>query len=280
MTRACVALCALLCAGACAQQPIRVTITTDPVPAEVNLLVNPGFEGETGDDGLPAGWHMNTAAPQNFAFERAGDARTGEWCYRVATDSPAMSGYLQQNVAVEAGRQYRAWTWLRLAGGRYMMLLRGTVQPPGQAPHRFDERTDIISTRNHWLAPLYLNPEHLQGPSPDEWLLMPLDITAPAGLGAVQMWLGSYFRACEMHFDDAYFGPATCTLSLRVEADAPLRAVTVQDVTSGRPILQADDLGGETTWEHSAEAMPIADGYWVTVTTDEGEQRTFVLANQ
>jgi len=173
MRHTCIALTALLlCAVAFAQQPARVTIATDPLPSAVNMLINPGFEQGVGEDGAPVGWRINTAAPEDFVFApidgRGGAARTGEVCWRVHTDSPAMSGYLQQNVAVEDDVQYRAWTWLRLRGGRYMMLLRGLVEPPDGAAYRFDQRTDIISTKNHWLAPLYLNPEHLQGPPADE----------------------------------------------------------------------------------------------------------------
>ncbi|MBD3292225.1 MAG: hypothetical protein GF393_04830, partial [Armatimonadia bacterium] len=199
-----IASCLLLASGVVlAQQAVTVTITTDPVPAEVNMLTNPGFEDGVGDDGAPVGWEINTASPENFTFEPIVNARTGATCWRVYTGTPAMSGYIQQNVPVEDDTEYRAWTWLRLEGGRYMMLLRGYVNPPGEASYRFDERTDIRSTKNHWLAPLYLNPEHLQGPPPDEWILMPMTITAPTGLGTVQIWMGSYFTASEMHFDDA-----------------------------------------------------------------------------
>ncbi len=277
----CLALCLLLACGAgSAQQPVRVTITTDPVPAEVNMLTNPGFEGEIAEDGMPVGWQANTAAPESFTFERIGDARTGDWCCRVHTASPAMSGYIQQYVPVEADTQYRAWTWLRLEGGRYMMLIRGHVSPPGAAPWRFDERTDIISTRNHWLAPLYLDPEHLQGPPPDEWVLMPLDVTIPEGLATVALWLGSYFTASEMHFDDTYFGPASCTLSLSVESDSPIRDVRVRDVTMGPPVFRDDAPGGVTEYEAIAPDVPIAGGYEVTVVTDAGETTEFVVANQ
>ncbi len=268
------------CGISLAQQPVTVTITTDPVPAEVNMLTNPGFEEGVTDDGAPVGWRLNTASPGNFVFEPIGDARTGETCWRVHTDSPAMSGYIQQNVSVEDDTEYRAWTWLRLRGGRYMMLLRGLVQPPGAASYRFDERTDIISTKNHWLAPLYLKPEHLQGPPPDEWILMPMTITAPAGLGSVQVWMGSYFTASEMHFDDAYFGPARCELSLSAESDSPIRDVIVRDVTGGRPIFRDDSPGGVTEYETTVPEMLIADAYTVTVRTDAGEFSEFVVANQ
>ena len=275
------ALCLLLvCGVALAQQPVTVTITTDPVPADVNMLTNPGFEEGVGEDGAPVGWEINTAAPEAFAFEPIGDAWAGDSCWRCHTASPAMSGYIQQNVAVEDDTQYRAWTWLRLQGGRYMMLLRGLVEPPDAAAYRFDERTDIVSTKNHWLAPLYLNPDHLQGPPVDEWILMPMTITAPAGLGRVQVWMGSYFTASEMHFDDAYFGPATCTLTVSVDSDSPIRDVRVRDVTMGPPIFRDDAPGGVTEFEATAEDMPIAGGYLVTVVTDAGESTEFVVANQ
>ncbi|MFO8079110.1 MAG: hypothetical protein R6V07_02285, partial [Armatimonadota bacterium] len=162
----------------------------------------------------------------------------------------------------------------------YMMLLRGLVQPPGEAAYRFDERTDIISTKNHWLAPLYLNPEHLQGPPPDEWILMPLDMTAPEGLGTVLVWMGSYFTASEMHFDDAYFGPGRCTLSVSIESESPIRDVRVRDVTMGPPIFRDDTPGGVTEYEAAAPDVQIAGGYQVTVVTDAGESTEFVVANQ
>jgi hypothetical protein len=272
--------CLLICAVAPAREPVQVTITTDPVPAEVNMLTNPGFEAGVNERGAPAGWEINTASPDNFTFEPIGDARSGEVCWRLHADSPSMSGYIQQNVAVEDDTEYRAWTWLRLKGGRYMMLLRGHVTPPGAAAYRFDERTDIISTRNHWLAPLYLDPEHLQGPPPDEWILMPMTITAPAGLGTVQVWMGSYFTASEMHFDDAYFGPATCELSLRLESMFPIRDVRVRDVAAGPPIFRDDEPGGVTEYEATVSEMPIAAGYEVTVVTDAGESTQFVVANE
>ncbi|MEA3399607.1 MAG: hypothetical protein U9R79_00045 [Armatimonadota bacterium] len=270
----------ITCQAVLGQPQTEVTITTDPVPAEVNMLTNPGFEEGLGEEGAPVGWRINTAAPESFAFEPLGKARSGDVCWRVHTDSPAMSGYIQQNVHVEADTQYRAWTWLRLQGGRYMMLLRGRVRPPGEPPWRFDERTDIISTHNHWLAPLYLEPEHLQGPPPDEWILMPLDITVPDGLETVQVWLGSYFTASEMHFDDTYFGPATCTLSVRVHSDSPIRDVIVRDVAGGPAIYRDDEPGGETTWQVTVPDLPIADAYRVTVRTDAGEQQLLVLANR
>jgi len=281
MRALCITLSALVaCSVVFAQQPVRVTITTDPVPADVNMLTNPGFEDGVTEDGAPIGWQINTAAPEDFVFEPVGDARSGETCWRLHTDTPAMSGYIQQNVPVEDDTEYRAWTWLRLRGGRYMMLLRGLVQPPGEASYRFDKRTDIISTKNHWLAPLYLDPEHLQGPPPDEWILMPLDITAPAGLGTVQVWMGSYFTQSEMHFDDAYFGPAKCTLSLNIDSDAPIRDVRVRDVTMGPTIFRDDAPGGVTEYEATVADMPIAGGYIVTVVTDAGESTEFVVANE
>lgn len=274
-------LCALLaCAVALAQPAVTVTINTDPAPADVNMLRNPGFEEGVGQDGAPVGWQINTAAPESFIFEPIGDARTDEVCWRVHTDSPAMSGYIQQNVRVEDDTEYRAWTWLRLAGGRYMMLLRGLVQPPGAASYRFDERTEIISSKNHWLAPLYLNPEHLQGPPPDEWIFMPMTMTAPAGLGTVQVWLGSYFTASEMHFDDTFFGPARCTITLRIESDSPIRDVRLRDVTLGPPIFRDDAAGGVTVYERAIPEMLIADAYQVTVVTAAGEWTELVLANR
>ncbi|NLO08030.1 MAG: hypothetical protein GX131_19585 [candidate division WS1 bacterium] len=270
----------LICAAAYAQQAPVVTITTDPVPAAVNMLTNPGFEQGAGEDGAPVGWQINTAAPEDFTFEPIGNARTGEVAWRVNTDSPGMSGYIQQNVPVADDTEYRAWTWLRLQGGRYMMLLRGLVQPPDGAAYRFDQRTEIISTRNHWLAPLYLSPEHLQGPPPDEWILMPLTITAPAGLGTVQVWLGSYFTASEMHFDDTYFGPARCTVTLGIESESPIRDVILRDMTSGRPIFRDDAPGGVTTYQTTVPEAPIADAYYVVLQTAAGEHAELVLANQ
>jgi hypothetical protein len=274
------ALSALLACVIAPAQDLTVTITTDPVPAEVNMLTNPGFEEGVTEDGAPAGWQINTASPENFTFEPIGDARSGDAAWRVHTDSPAMSGYIQQNVAVEDDTEYRAWTWLRLQGGRYMMLLRGQVNPAGEASYRFDERTDIISTKNHWLAPLYLDPEHLQGPPPDEWILMPMTITAPVGLETVQVWMGSYFTRSEMHFDDAYFGPAPCTLSLSIRSDSPIRDVRVRDVAQGPPIFRDDDPGDATEYEAEVAEMPIAAGYEVTVVTDAGESTQFVVANE
>ena len=280
MRHICIAPTALLlCAVAFAQQPARIAIATDPLPSAVNMLINPGFEQGVGEDGAPVGWHINTASPEDFIFEPT-DARAGEASWRLNATSPAMSGYLQQNVAVEDDVRYRAWTWLRLRGGRYMMLLRGLVEPPDAAAYRFDERTDIVSTKNHWLAPLYLNPEHLQGPPADEWIFMPMTITAPAGLGSVQVWMGSYFTASEMHFDDAFFGPANCTVTLTIESDSPIRDVRLRDLTLGPAIFRDKAAGGVTTYERAIPDMLIADAYQVTVVTDAGEQTQLVLANQ
>ncbi|MFP4249904.1 MAG: hypothetical protein ACLFU7_09620, partial [Armatimonadota bacterium] len=110
-------LCLLLFSAVAVAQDVSVTITTDPVPAEVNMLTNPGFEEGVAEDGAPVGWEINTAAPEDFTFEpiggRGSTARSGETCWRVHTDSPAMSGYIQQNVRVEDDTEYRAWTWLR-----------------------------------------------------------------------------------------------------------------------------------------------------------------------
>lgn len=273
-------LIALAAAAGLAQPAVRVTITTDPVPSEVNLLRNPGFEDGVDETGAPIGWEINTAAPDDFTFEPIGDARSGEYCWRVNTDSPGMSGYIQQNVAVQDDTEYRAWTWLRLRGGRYMMLLRGLVQPPDAAPYRFDERTEIVSSKNHWLAPLYLNPQHLQGPPDDQWILMPMTITAPAGLGNVQVWIGSYFTASEMHFDDTYFGPARCTISLKVESDSPIREVRVRDLTLGPPIFRDSAVGALTSYQCEIPEMLLADAYQVSVVTAAGEWTELVQANQ
>jgi len=267
-------------AGALAQEPVaQIRITTDPVPAEVNLLKTPGFEQV--EDGFPVAWQQNTAGPEHFTYEVVGNARTGSSSFRLAADSGEFSGYVQQNVAIEPGREYRAWTWLRLAGGRYMMLIRGHITMPGEAATHFDERSELISTRNHWLAPLYLNPEHLQGPDPEEWVFRPQSFTAPEGLSAVQMWMGSYFRKAEMWFDDTYLGPGKCTLSLKVEAGQPLQQVWVRDVESGPAIYSSGKLEGNTkTHEAVLEDVPIADGYLVMFETREGRQQAWVLANQ
>ncbi len=268
-----------LCAAASAQEPVRVTITTDPVPADVNLLHNPGFE-EVGADGIPVYWEYNTAAPDHIAFERSGDAHSGENCWRVTSDSQAWSGYLQQPVALEPVKSYRAWTWLRLAGGRYMMLLRGSVNAAGQAPTHFDERSELISTRNHWMAPLYFDPAHLQGPPPDQWLLRPQDFTAPEGLTSIRVWLGSYFRVADMAFDDTYLGPATCTLTLRVEADRPLKMIRVNDLLRGPAVYQTDDLPADTMLhEVVVEDARIAAGYRVFYDLGDGPVEVWIDAN-
>ncbi len=120
----------------------------------------------------------------------------------------------------------------------------------------------------------------MQGPPVDEWILMPLTITAPEGLETVAVWLGSYFTASEMHFDDTYFGPAMCEVALSIDSDSPIRDVILRDVTGGRPIFRDDEPGGVTEYEATVSEMPIADGYQVTVETDAGEYTQFVVANE
>jgi len=109
---------------------------------------------------------------------------------------------------------------------------------------------------------------------------MPLTITAPAGLGSVQVWLGSYFTASEMHFDDTFFGPANCTVTLTIESDSLIRDVRLRDVSLGPAIFRDDAAGGVTRYERAIPDMLIADAYRVTVVTDAGEQTQLVLTNQ
>jgi len=85
-----------------------------------------------------------------------------------------------------------------LARGKILTYVHGRT-PEG---HTLDERFYAQSRRDFFLAPVFLRPEYLPGPPPDQWVPFQVDFTPPAGLAAVTVSLGMYFTAGEVWFDD------------------------------------------------------------------------------
>ncbi len=219
-------------AGAPAPVRIRVAATAR------NLAPNPHFE--TGNGAEPAGWHFTTAIPENFTTAWAAGGRSGR-CLEVRAKTGRMSGYWNARVPLVPGQRYRFSGWYRILGGRILCYAHARRRLPQEhRTIRLDERFYAGSFRQHWLAPVFLPPDALPGPKPDQWLPFQIVFRAPERLTAAEISLGIYFTPGHVFFDDVYFGPAETGLTVTATARRGRRIRRVLLLKTGRAGVIAD----------------------------------------
>lgn len=261
------------CLGAALLLPImsvaaEVRITGIPSP---NRVKNPSLE--LGSQRQPAHWTFNTAQPENFTARWTGGARTGKYGLHVNAESGKMSGYWTQVVTVEPGRTYRFKGYYRLRGGRMLIWVNGAAALPDGTKVKVDRRFYAVSSRGHWLEPVFLPPEALSGPDPNAWLPFELDVKVPAPITRLTFSMGMYFTPGEVSFDDLWVGPAEMDLAVSVKA-APGERIEQVVIRTGKPAVVVFDSGPlpkVTTFEKTLKAQPLDGNYEVEARLANGK---------
>ncbi|NOY82197.1 MAG: hypothetical protein GXP31_14460 [Kiritimatiellaeota bacterium] len=250
---------------------LRITAT----PAVQNLAPNPCFE--LGRDDRPAGWSFGTAVPDIFQSAWTDGGRTGK-CLRVQATSGKMSGYWNAPVPLVSGRRYRFSGWYRIKGGRILCYVHARKRLPKEYKTvTLDERFYAGSFRQHWLVPVFIPPDALPGPKPDQWYRFDIVFTAPAPLTGASISLGMYFTPGLAFFDDVFFGPAETTLDISATTDATdrVRRIVVMAPGHSKPLA---DTGGlepfQTECELRVPHVPTDTPITVRVTLESGRTVT------
>ena len=252
-------------------QAAGIKISSDPALPTPNLVQNPDLE--QGADGKPLGWSFITATPDNFQTGWQEGGRSGK-CLWAKALSGKMSGYWNTTVAVEAGRTYFLQGYYRLGGGRILCYVHSTITGPDGKQVSVDERFYRSSLRGHWLSPVFLPPDCLSGPAPEQWQPLSLKVPVPAGpaVKAVAISLGIYFTPGEAWFDDIWFGRAETDLQVSV-APAPgeaLKRVIVRKVGSEKPVFDRALADATTPFSTQIANQPADAEYEVEVTLADG----------
>ena len=190
---------------ACAAHAVEVKITADPPLPAANLVENPSVEAGENE---PAGWRFGTATPDNFVTRWENTGRTGDRSLYVKALDKVMSGYWNQDVTVEPGRDYIFSGYFRTSGGRLLIYAHARYERDGVAMS-LSERLYAGSRRGHWLSPVFLPPEAMTDPEVDEWVSFSIPLTIPPEVAEIALSLGSYFSPGEAWFDDISLVPVT-----------------------------------------------------------------------
>lgn len=263
------ALCLLAFAGV-EVWAAEVSLTADPPLPVPNLLANPGMEEGMGEEA--AAWRFSTATPDNFLAGRAENGRSGT-CLWVKAKTGVMSGYFGQTVTVDPGAKYLCHGFYRLGGGRILIYAHSSVDVGGGRKVAVDERFYRGTMRGHWLSPVFLPPEVLGGPDPDEWFPFTLTVDVPDPMGAFTLSLGLYFQPGEVWFDDLWVGRATTELNVNVKADdgRALRRVVLQRTGAQDPVRDSGELAaGTRSFVSTVPDQPTDAVYELAVTLADG----------
>jgi len=258
----------LLAAGGWAAE---ITVTSDPPLPVPNLIVNGDIEQGAGDKA--ASWAFGTANPENFETGWRDGGRSGK-CLWMKAKTGVMSGYYNQAVPVEPGKQYLFKGFYRLAAGKLLAYANSSLRLPDGRSVAVDERFYQGTMRGHWLVPVFLPPDALGGPDPNAWLPFRLDVKVPEGMKWVSLSLGLYFQPGEVCFDDLWAGLAQTDLTIGAKAAVgeTLSRVVVKAVGVDKPVLDSGALkAGSTDFSTVVKAQATDAVYEVTVTQGDGK---------
>ncbi|NCO91404.1 MAG: hypothetical protein GW911_04410 [Armatimonadetes bacterium] len=250
---------------------VEIQFTGNPPLPVANLVRNPGIESGLG--ATPEGWSFATATPDNFETGWRDDGRSGK-CLWLKAKTGAMSGYWGQVVPVAPGKSYLFKGYYRLGGGKILCYAHSSVALPDGRKAGIDERFYRGTMRGHWLVPVFLSPDSLGGPDPQQWYPFRLVARIPDPMQAVALSLGMYFTAGDSAFDDLWAGEAETELALTVKAaeGETLRRVVVTQVGSAKPVLDSQPLAaGSGAYEAKLEHQPTDAVHEVAVTLGNGE---------
>lgn len=261
-----------LVVGAWSASPVSMAWSIAPTHPEQNRLQNADF-AQRGEDDLPAGWEFTTADPENFEVGWAEVGRSGPGSARIVTHTGRMSGYLVQTVPVTEGERLMVLAHVRLNRGVVLLWLTGSPVMPDGTRGRFDERFELPSAKQFFLAPTWIKREYLRGPDPERWVPVVRAIDIPA-MEALRVGIGSYFARGEMFIDDAYVGPAQADLTIELTAQGQARIASVEVVTvpGGTPLCAETPENGTATWTHTLRAIDPEQGVVVRGATTDGQQ--------
>ena len=248
----------------------EIRVEGDPPLPVPNLAQDPGME--EGATGQPAHWRFNTATPENFEQGWVDGGRSGK-CLWMKAKTGKMSGYWGQGVPVEPGKAYLFKGYFRLAGGKMLCYANSSMRLPDGRSVAVDERYYRGSLRGHWLAPVFLPPEALAGPDPQQWYPFQIKAAIPPPMKAIGLSLGIYFTPGEAWFDDIWVGLAETDLRVSVKAgpDEKLERVTVRKADEAKPVFDSGALRGAPTFETSVKAQPTDAEYEVEAALSDGK---------
>ena len=261
-------IAAMLVSAAGSAAEIRVE--GDPPLPVPNVARNPGME--EGKEGQPAHCRFTTAIPENFETGWMDGGRMGK-CLWVKAKTGRMSGYWGQNVPVEPGKTYLFKGYFRLAGGKILCYAHSSLRLTDNRSVAVDQRYYRGSLRGHWLAPVFLPPEALAGPEPQQWYPFEIKATIPPPMKAIGLSLGIYFTPGEAWFDDIWAGVAETDLHVSVKAGPGegLERVTVRKAGEAKPVFDSGPLRGAPTFETTVKAQPTDAEYEVEVPLADGK---------
>ncbi len=254
-----VAVAAMAAAGtAHSAGPVTMAWSVTPSRPEANRLGNADFSarGEAG----PAQWEFTTAMPENFEVGWSEMGRTAPGSAYIRTLTGGMSGYWIQTVPVTAGERLLVLAHVRLTGGTVLLWLTGSPLMPDGTRGRFDQRFELPSMKDFFLAPTWINPEYLRGPAPDRWMPVLRAIDIPA-MDALKVGIGSYFQRGEMWIDDMFVGPAQVDLTIDLAANDGGRITSVEVVAVPGDTLATETIeGGAASWTHTLTGLDPEQG--------------------
>jgi len=252
----------------------EIRVTSDPPLPVANLLQNPNVE--EGRDGQPDAWRFTTARPDNFEIDWVDGGRSGK-CLRVRAKSAVMSGYWAQSVPVEPGKKYLFRGYYRLMGGKMLCYAHARTPLPDGRSVAVDQRFYRGTMRGHWLAPVFLPPDSLGGPDPNQWYPFRIIAEIPPPMQAISLSLGLFFEAGEVWFDDLHAGLAETELAIQVKAGPgeSIERVTVMPVDADKPVFDSGPLAaGTSLFEKKLGGQPTDAVYEVVATLAGGKKIT------
>lgn len=253
-------------------QAAEIAVTSDPPLPVPNRVTNPGIE-QADEQGKPLDWRFTTAKPEIYEVGRVEGGRSGH-CLWLKANTDEMSGYWAQDVPVTAGTKQLFKGWWRLAAGKMLIYAHGRITLPDGRRRAIDARDFHGTSRGHWLVPVFLPPDALGGPQPDEWYPFRLEADITEGFEQLALSLGLYFQTGEAWFDDLWAGLARTTLDLTVTApDGPaLKRVVVTPVDGVKPVFDTKDLPPETREvKQTLPDLPTDAVYETVVTLADGQ---------
>ncbi|HPO73619.1 MAG TPA: hypothetical protein PLJ31_12755, partial [Armatimonadota bacterium] len=140
-----------------------------------------------------------------------------------------------------------------------------------------DQRFYRGTMRGHWLAPVFLPPDSLGGPDPNQWYPFRIIAEIPPPMQAISLSLGLFFEAGEVWFDDLHAGLAETELAIQVKAGPgeSIERVTVMPVDADKPVFDSGPLAaGTSLFEKKLGGQPTDAVYEVVATLAGGKKIT------
>jgi len=254
--------------GAQTPPPAGPQITVERIMPP-NLLANPSIE-EGGSAG-PKNWVFGSGEELIFRWAWAGNGRTGK-CLWIKALGGRMSGYWSQPVRVTPGKNYVFRGHYRLGGGRILIWVNGNAPKGDGTNARIDLRFHDTSPLGHWLIPVFISPESLDAPDPNEWRSFELRGVVPEPITHIRLSLGMYFAMGEAWFDDLYVGldEADVKFSIKPPPGLGIGRVVIKADGQEKPVIEAGPLAQGSAFNETLKGRPLNEKYNMTMHLSDG----------